>query len=196
MFSSDIPFNLHEKILIVLQIIWKYLEIGWNTKYFCDSSSAKVRFCSIIRQISFNVYFVFTMVIWFWETIYLLSFFFINRAIKWIIINFSVNIKFVTFLYYFFYPKLGLICLLQFFFIKCPNNLFTIKVLYYICPYVHDSIFNFFSNNNLFWPNILTWWPTLKLGSLSLFSMSKSVYVLDFTSAGFILLVLWYLLLY
>ena len=38
--------------------------------------------------------------------------------------------------------------------------------------------------------------PNLNLGSLSLISLLESVYVLDFTSTGFILVVLWYVLLY
>ena len=33
-----------------------------------------------------------------------------------------------------FYPKLLLICFLQFFFIKCSNSFFTIKITNNICP--------------------------------------------------------------
>ena len=38
--------------------------------------------------------------------------------------------------------------------------------------------------------------PALDLGSLSLTSFLKSIYVLSLTSTGFILIVLWYVLLY
>ena len=43
---------------------------------------------------------------------------------------------------------------------------------------------------------ILTLLPTLNLGSFSLFLTSKSIYDLVLTSVGFILIVLWHLLLY
>ena len=42
----------------------------------------------------------------------------------------------------------------------------------------------------------LTWSPASNLGSYWLFSLSKSIYMLDFTSTGFTLILLWYLLLY
>ena len=75
-----------------------------------------------------------------------------------------------------------------------------------------NSIFNFFNNKNFFTPirkvtnfaimflyfDILAWLPTSNLGSLSLSSTPKSIYVLDFTWIGFILVVLcvlWYSLL-
>ena len=38
--------------------------------------------------------------------------------------------------------------------------------------------------------DILTWLPTLKLGSSSLFSLPKPIYVLDLLSASYILIVL------
>ena len=44
--------------------------------------------------------------------------------------------------------------------------------------------------------DILTISLILKLGSLLLVSLVESIYVFDFTSAGFILIVLWYVLLY
>ena len=49
---------------------------------------------------------------------------------------------------YFFYPKFLLISLLQFFFIKCSNNFFTIEIINNICPW--NYIFNFFNYKNLF----------------------------------------------
>ena len=42
----------------------------------------------------------------------------------------------------------------------------------------------------------LTWSQTSNLGSYWLFSLSKSIYMLDLTSIGFNLILLWYLLLY
>ena len=44
--------------------------------------------------------------------------------------------------------------------------------------------------------DIITISPILNVGSLSLISLLESIYVLDFTSTGFILTVLWYVLLY
>ena len=44
--------------------------------------------------------------------------------------------------------------------------------------------------------DILTISLILKLGSLLLISLVESIYVFDFTSTGFILIVLWYVLLY
>ena len=44
--------------------------------------------------------------------------------------------------------------------------------------------------------DILTISLILKLGPLLLVSLVESIYVFDFTSAGFILIVLWYVLLY
>ena len=42
----------------------------------------------------------------------------------------------------------------------------------------------------------LTWSQTSNLGSYWLFPLSKSIYMLDLTSIGFNLILLWYLLLY
>ena len=42
----------------------------------------------------------------------------------------------------------------------------------------------------------LTWSQISNLGSYWLFSLSKSIYMLDLTSIGFNLILLWYLLLY
>ena len=44
--------------------------------------------------------------------------------------------------------------------------------------------------------DVLTISPILNLGSLLLISLLEAIYVLDFTSTGFILIVLWYELLY
>ena len=93
-------------------------------------------------------------------------------------------------------------------FIKALSNFFTVWVFYYICQWY--CLFDFFNNKNVCWPilllknvsktflyfAILTESITLNLGSLSLFSTSKSVYVFDVTSIWFILIVLWYVLLY
>lgn len=51
-------------------------------------------------------------------------------------IAFLFDINFITFsLHYLFNSKIFLICLLQLFFVKQSSNLFSIKVLYYICPW-------------------------------------------------------------
>ena len=63
----------------------------------------------------------------------------------WIIINFPHNIS-----YYFFYPKIYLICLLQLFSIAYSTSFFTIKVFYYTRP--RHSIFNFFNHKNFLRP--------------------------------------------
>ena len=97
---------------------------------------------------------------------------------------------------------------LQFFFVKRSNNFFTLKISNNICP--RNSILKLANHRNFFRPiwnltfckkiflcfNILTWSPSLNLGYFSLFSLSKSMYVLDLTSGGFISIVLWYLLFY
>ena len=101
--------------------------------------------------------------------------------------------------YYFFNSKLCLI----FFFEKLFNNFSNIVDFYYIRP--PHSIFSFFNHKTFFRPiwsvtfsknvlhfDIFKWLTTSNLGSLSLFS----IYVLDFTSTGFILTVLRYALLY
>ena len=57
-----------------------------------------------------------------------------------------------------------MISLLQFFFIKCSNNFFTIKIINNICPW--NCIFNFTNNKNFFRPvwcvsfskNIFVFW--------------------------------------
>ena len=43
---------------------------------------------------------------------------------------------------------------------------------------------------------ILTVSPILNLGPLWFISLSDSIYLFDFTSTGFILIVLWYVILY
>ena len=49
----------------------------------------------------------------------------------------------------------------------------------------------------MFWYfDILTLSPILTFGFLSLMYLLESIYVFDFTSAGFILVALWYVLLY
>ena len=86
-------------------------------------------------------------------------------------------------------PKLCLICRLQLFFVKRSNNSSQLRSL---ITYVHDSIFNYFNNKNIFRPignvkfsrnnfifDVLTWSFTLTLGSFSLFFTLKSKYVLD-----------------
>ena len=84
------------------------------------------------------------------------------------------------FSWFFFYPKLLMICLLQFLFIKCSNNFFTIKITNNICW--RNNVFECYNHKNFFGPiwsiscskyvwyfDILTWSPTLNLGSSLLF---------------------------
>ena len=49
------------------------------------------------------------------------------------------------FFYYFFNSKFLLVCFLQFLFVECYNNFFSIKITKYICPF-----FNFFNHKNFF----------------------------------------------
>ena len=80
---------------------------------------------------------------------FLYNILFINPADKWIIKYFSFDIQLVLFiLNYFFYPKFFLIFFLQFSFLNCSNNLFTIEIISNICP--RDSIFNFSDYKNVF----------------------------------------------
>ena len=93
------------------------------------------------------------------------------------------------------------------FFVQCFNNLFSVKIINKICP--RHSIFKCFNYKNFLRPiwsvtlektfsyfDILTISPILNLGYLSLNFLLESVYVLDFTLTGFILIVLCYVLLY
>ena len=76
-----------------------------------------------------------------------------------------------------------------------------------MCPW--SSVFDFCVHRSFFLPiwsvsfsenvfvfDILIWSPTLNLGSLSLLFLPESNYRLFLTSAGFIVIVLWYILLY
>ena len=92
------------------------------------------------------------------------------------------------FLYYLFSSNFCLICLLLFFFVKRSNSFLTIKIIENIYP--RYSIFNFFNQKKFFWAfaknllyfDILWWSPTLNFRFLSLFSTSKSIYVLALLS--------------
>ena len=122
--------------------------------------------------------------------------------------NDSLDISFIiSSLNYFIYPKFCLISLLQSFFLKRFNNLFTAKVSNYIR--LQNSIFNYFNQKIFFWSiwkvafckyflyfDILRWSSTLKLGPFWLLSLTYSVYMLAFTSVDFILIVPWYVLCY
>ena len=102
----------------------------------------------------------------------------------------------------YFNSKLFLICFLQFFFV----NFLSIKIVNNISPW--HSIFNFFNHKSFFKPicrvtfckNIFIFWysnntTNFKFRIFSWFSLIESMYALDFTSTGFILIVLWYVLL-
>ena len=124
--------------------------------------------------------------------------------------NYTLSIWHIVyhfFLKYFFYSKFFLICFLQFFFIKCSNNFFTIEIINNISP--RNCIFRFTNNRNFFWlvwsvscsKNVFIFWNSntvtnFKLRILSLTSFLKSIYVLPVTSIGFILIVLWTVLVY
>ena len=104
---------------------------------------------------------------------FLYNTFFIFPIIKWIIVAIPFDIYFITFfLNYFFYPKFCLICLLQFFYLKCFNNYFSIKVFYYICWW--NSLFNFFNHKNfarpswgiVFYKNVFIFWYSYVITNL------------------------------
>ena len=143
----------------------------------------------------------------FWKiSTHLYYVFFINPTLKGTIVDFPFNIWFIAFsLYYFFNSKLFLICFFQFFFVKCPNSFFVFKIIHGICP--QNNILTFCNHKNLFRPiwnkpiykNVFIFcyiFIFFDVGYFSLISLLESIYVLDFTSAGFILIVLWYVLLY
>ena len=126
---------------------------------------------------------------------------FINPTIKWIIITLPFDLWFIAFSFnYFFYPNFVLFCFSQFFFIKCSSDFFTVKITNKIC--LRHSVFNFINHKNFFRPisNIAfcknIYISILNLGLSLLTSLLKSRYILGFTSAGFILMILWYVLLY
>ena len=120
--------------------------------------------------------------------IFILQFFFINPTIKWIIITFPYDIQLISFSFnYFFYSKFFSISLLQFLFIKSSNKFFTIKVIYLLQFFFMESSNNFLitkSSSDQFgvcplakmfvYMEILTWSPTLNLGSFSLESALHS----------------------
>ena len=108
---------------------------------------------------------------------------------------------------YFFYSKFLLIYLLQFFFIKCSNDFFTITIINNISPW--DCILNFFNHKNSFRPI----WSIALSKNFFVFRYSQMItnfkfrifiikfftkvkYVLSLTLIGFILIVLYFLLLY
>ena len=119
--------------------------------------------------------------------------FFIYLTIKQIIILFPFNIEFVAFsLDYFFKSKLFLIYFLQFFLVKCSNNFFLAKIINNICPW--NSILKSFNCKNFF--RSISSVIFIKNILFSLILLLETIYVFDFTSTGFILIVLWYALLY
>ena len=121
---------------------------------------------------------------------------FINPTVKRTIIAFPFNIQFIAFsLYYFFNFKLFLIRFFQFFFLKRCNNFFVFKIIDNICP--RHNIFTYFDHKNFFIPiwniaycKIFFIFSYSNIISLSLYSLLESIYMLDFISKGFFLLVL------
>ena len=114
----------------------------------------------------------------------------------WFITLFLIIFSIILCLFY-YYPL----------FHKRFNNLFIVKLTNSI--HSRKNLFNLCNHKNFYRPtwhviicrsvlyfHILTWSPPLNLTSSFWFFWSKSVYVLDFISTGFILFVLWYLFLY
>ena len=130
--------------------------------------------------------------------IYTMSFLLI-QLLNGLLYPFHLTYNLSPFLLVTFSIKLFLICFLQFVFVERSNNFFFNKIINNICP--RHRIFNFFNHKHLFrriWSNfdILTLYPILNFGFLSLISLVESTYVFDFTSKRFILIVLWHELLY
>ena len=97
--------------------------------------------------------------------------------------------------------------LLYFFFIKHSNNFFTIKIINNICLW--HSIFNFFTYKNFFWPirsidfckNVFVFWYSYLISNFKFRIIAITFFIrvntrIIFSLTGFILIVLWYVLLY
>ena len=92
---------------------------------------------------------------------------------------------------------------LCFFFIKRCNNFFPFKITNHISS--RHSVFNFFNHKNVFRPIwniafgkvVFVFWHSQNITNfISLIYLLELIYVFDFTSTGFILIVLWYVLLH
>lgn len=110
-----------------------------------------------------------------------------------------------VFLDYFFNPEFYLAGLLHLFFIECFKNLFTVEITNNIGPWY--SVLQFLEHKDFLRPtwslslckNILVFWYSrmvINLRSLSLCSTPYSIYVPHWTTAAFIVIDLWYVLLY
>ena len=93
----------------------------------------------------------------------------------------------------------------QFFFVKCSNNFFPVKIICNIC--LRHSIFNFFNQKNFFRPiwsvtfckNVFIFWYSKNITNFKFkifISLLESICILDVTRIGVILILLWYVLLY
>ena len=111
------------------------------------------------------------------------------------------------FLHYLFNTVLFLICFLQFFFhqkfqqIVYSTVFLTSLITIFLTLLITSTSSGHFGTQSfakIFLNfDIPTWLSTLNLVFLSLFFyQNQSIYMLEFTSAGFILIVLWYVLLY
>ena len=119
----------------------------------------------------------------------------------------AYNLSPFLFFFFFFYSKFLLIGLLQFFFIKYSNNFFTIEIVKNICPW--NCLFNFTINKNFFIPvwcvsfskNIFVFRNSYVISNLKFrifiinFFLKINICII-FNITGFILIVLWYVLLY
>ena len=141
---------------------------------------------------------------WFWKIFtHLYYVFFINPTVKRIIIAFPFNLMFITFsFYYFFDSKLFLIS----FFVARSSNFFVFKIINNKCS--RHSFYTLFNHKNFFRPiqnmtfskmflySDIVRSPILNLGTLLSISLLESIYVLNVTPRGFILIVLWDVLQY
>ena len=131
-------------------------------------------------------------------------------AVKRTIVSNLFNIYFIAFsLYYFFNSKLCVVCVLLFFFVKRSKDLYTLKITNNTSP--RDTCCNVFNYKNSFRPfcnldfckNAFMFWYSNKITNFkfmirifNFFIILELIYVPGFTSAGFIAIVLRYVLLY
>ena len=130
--------------------------------------------------------------------------FHVNLAVEWVIIAVLFGVQSITFsLKCFSNSGFCLVGLLQLFLTECSNNLFIVKIADNICSWdsyfftllitmTSPEQFCVFPSAKIFLHfDILTWSPTVSVGSLLFFPTPYSIYVLNWTSAVFILNVLW-----
>ena len=120
---------------------------------------------------------------------------------------FPLEVQFIPFSFkYFFYSKFFLTNFLQFFFIKTFGNFFTIQAFNSISP--RNCIFNFTNNKNFFGPiwsiffskKVFVFWNFNMVTNFKFTIFFIKIFIVFsiriITSLGFILIVLWTVLLY